>query len=383
MGFRERDRLVPEPVRELIASHGRGRYEGPAGVRLVLVDGVAAGLWERRRRGKTDRARSPARPGRLGAAVPVQSSQREAERIGAFLGLEPVLGVALGLRAATSRRRSHAELRRPAGGGEILERARRRREARGRRAAGRPRLGAGASGSASGSARRLRLRLGARARLRLRRGSALGSGGPGAPPPRAAARPRGARCPRCPRASTRAFASSSAAVASRLLPSPPASAPARESTSSASERAVPSTVSASERAVPTHGLGLRAGVAEHRLGLRAGSGQDRLGLRAGCGAGRRLDGTLPPRLERRSGRAATDFGLGPGGGDDALGLGARLLPAAPGRARSRRDRRGGLFLDGRQARLRLAQRLGRLPRCSSSSCSACVQPPGAPLRGRA
>ena len=40
------------PVRELVAEHGRGRYEGPAGVRFVLVDGIAAGLWEREKRGK-------------------------------------------------------------------------------------------------------------------------------------------------------------------------------------------------------------------------------------------------------------------------------------------------------------------------------------------
>src|SRR5438067_9670390 len=52
MGFRERDHLIRELVREQIAAHGRGRYEGPAGVRLVLVDGVAAGLWERKKRCK-------------------------------------------------------------------------------------------------------------------------------------------------------------------------------------------------------------------------------------------------------------------------------------------------------------------------------------------
>ncbi len=92
MGFRERDLLVPEPVRELIANHGRGRYEGPAGVRLVLVDGVAAGLWERRRRGK--RIELDVRlAGRLGRTARAELEQ-EAERIGAFLGLEPVLSVA-------------------------------------------------------------------------------------------------------------------------------------------------------------------------------------------------------------------------------------------------------------------------------------------------
>ena len=91
MGFRERDELVPEPVRELIASHGRGRYEGPAGVRLLLVDGVAAGLWGRRKRGK--RIELTVRPtGRLGKARRSELD-REAERLGTFLGLEPLLSV--------------------------------------------------------------------------------------------------------------------------------------------------------------------------------------------------------------------------------------------------------------------------------------------------
>jgi hypothetical protein len=91
MGFRERDELVPLAVRDLIADHRRGRYEGPAATRLVLVDGVAAGLWERRRRGKrleldvllTRRLRTSER----------EELQREGERYGEFLGLEPVLSV--------------------------------------------------------------------------------------------------------------------------------------------------------------------------------------------------------------------------------------------------------------------------------------------------
>jgi Winged helix DNA-binding domain len=92
MGFRERDELVPEPVRELIASHGRGRYEGPAGVRLVLVDGVAAGLWERRKRGR--RIELDVRLARRLGKGRSAELRREAERLGAFLGLEPVLDVA-------------------------------------------------------------------------------------------------------------------------------------------------------------------------------------------------------------------------------------------------------------------------------------------------
>jgi DNA glycosylase AlkZ-like len=89
MGFRERDQLIPEVVREQIAAHGRGRYEGPAGVRLILVDGVAAGVWERKKRGKRIELR-------VIAARKLTRRQRmqlaeEVERVRAFTGLEPVL----------------------------------------------------------------------------------------------------------------------------------------------------------------------------------------------------------------------------------------------------------------------------------------------------
>jgi hypothetical protein len=89
MGFREREHLVPKAVREQVAAHTRGRYEGPAGVRLVIIDGAAAGLWERKKRGKRIELRvAPARK-----LTPAQRAELdgEAERIGAFLGLEPVL----------------------------------------------------------------------------------------------------------------------------------------------------------------------------------------------------------------------------------------------------------------------------------------------------
>jgi hypothetical protein len=89
MGSRERERLVPEPVRELIAQHKRGRYEGPAGVRFVLVDGLAAGLWERTRRGRRiDLQITLAR--KLGRSRRTEL-EHEAERIGCFLGAEPVV----------------------------------------------------------------------------------------------------------------------------------------------------------------------------------------------------------------------------------------------------------------------------------------------------
>jgi Winged helix DNA-binding domain len=91
MAFRERDELVPEAVRELIASHGLGRYEGPAATRLVLVDGVAAGLWERKKRGKRIELR--VRMTRRLTKAASAELEREAERIGEFLALEPVLEV--------------------------------------------------------------------------------------------------------------------------------------------------------------------------------------------------------------------------------------------------------------------------------------------------
>ena len=49
IGFHPRDQLVPQSTKARIAEHGRGRYEGVVSVRTVLVDGVVAGLWERRR----------------------------------------------------------------------------------------------------------------------------------------------------------------------------------------------------------------------------------------------------------------------------------------------------------------------------------------------
>jgi hypothetical protein len=83
MGFRERDQLVPARVREQVAAHGRGRYEGPAGVRFVLADGVAAGLWDRKKTARRVEL-SVATSGRLNRTA----LRREAERYAEFLGVE-------------------------------------------------------------------------------------------------------------------------------------------------------------------------------------------------------------------------------------------------------------------------------------------------------
>jgi winged helix DNA-binding protein len=84
-----RDRLIPKGVRDQIAAHGRGRYEGPAGVRLLMIDGVAAGLWERKKRGKRIELRVI--PARKLTRAQREELNDEVERIGAFTSLEPVL----------------------------------------------------------------------------------------------------------------------------------------------------------------------------------------------------------------------------------------------------------------------------------------------------
>jgi DNA glycosylase AlkZ-like len=88
MGFREREQLVTERVREQVAAHGRGRYEGPAGVRLLLVNGIAAGLWQRKKLAK--RIEIDVAPTRRFRRADLE---REANRYAAFLGVEPVLRV--------------------------------------------------------------------------------------------------------------------------------------------------------------------------------------------------------------------------------------------------------------------------------------------------
>lgn len=91
LGFREREHLVPEEVREQVAAHGKGRYEGPAGTPLLVVDGLAAGIWRRRKTAK--RLELAVEPARKLTRSERTALVDEAERIGAFLGLEPVLAV--------------------------------------------------------------------------------------------------------------------------------------------------------------------------------------------------------------------------------------------------------------------------------------------------
>jgi len=49
IGFRPREPMLPDVVKARIREGGRGKLEGVASQRVVLVDGVATGLWRRRR----------------------------------------------------------------------------------------------------------------------------------------------------------------------------------------------------------------------------------------------------------------------------------------------------------------------------------------------
>ncbi|HEY2778921.1 MAG TPA: crosslink repair DNA glycosylase YcaQ family protein, partial [Gaiellaceae bacterium] len=69
----------------------RGRYEGPAGLRFLLIDGVTAGFWDRTKRGR--RLEVHIAPVRALAKRERDGLQTEVTRLGAFLGLEPVLTV--------------------------------------------------------------------------------------------------------------------------------------------------------------------------------------------------------------------------------------------------------------------------------------------------
>jgi hypothetical protein len=92
MGFREREHLLPPEVGEQVAAHGKGRYEGPAGTPFLLVDGVCAGIWSRKRTAR--RIELTVEPARRLSRAERADVDAEAERIGAFYGLEPRLVVA-------------------------------------------------------------------------------------------------------------------------------------------------------------------------------------------------------------------------------------------------------------------------------------------------
>jgi hypothetical protein len=89
MGFREREHLVPPEVRAQVAAHGKGRYEGPAGTPFLVVDGLCAGIWSRKKTAK--RIELTVEPARRLTRAERAALGDEAERLGTFFGLEPAL----------------------------------------------------------------------------------------------------------------------------------------------------------------------------------------------------------------------------------------------------------------------------------------------------
>jgi hypothetical protein len=77
--------------RDRVAAFKNGRFEGATGLPLLLVDGVVAGMWERRQRGGGVEVRVEP----FVSLTPRQTRQLEAEveRIGAFLGTRASLSV--------------------------------------------------------------------------------------------------------------------------------------------------------------------------------------------------------------------------------------------------------------------------------------------------
>lgn len=84
LGAFPRERVVPPEAKPRIASYKRGRWEGPAALPLVLIDGVVAGMWERKRSTVTVEPFTDLDEGALAAEV---------ERLAAFTGREAALRV--------------------------------------------------------------------------------------------------------------------------------------------------------------------------------------------------------------------------------------------------------------------------------------------------
>lgn len=89
LGVREREQLVPPEVRAQVSAHGKGRYEGPAGTPFLLIDGICAGVWRRKR--TTKRVELTAELARKLTVAERHAVEEEADRIGSFYGLDAVL----------------------------------------------------------------------------------------------------------------------------------------------------------------------------------------------------------------------------------------------------------------------------------------------------
>jgi DNA glycosylase AlkZ-like len=93
LGCGERERIVPESARKRISTYGRGRFEGATGLPVLLLDGVVAGIWERKSHGKRIDLR-------VEPFIEITSDQRhqleaEAQRVGEFFEGEVSLSIGI------------------------------------------------------------------------------------------------------------------------------------------------------------------------------------------------------------------------------------------------------------------------------------------------
>ena len=91
LGCGPRERVVPKAAQARVSTYGRGRFEGATALPVLLIDGIVAGMWERRKMGRKIELRVEP----FNQLTPLQHEQLEAEaaRIGAFLGVETVLSL--------------------------------------------------------------------------------------------------------------------------------------------------------------------------------------------------------------------------------------------------------------------------------------------------
>ena len=86
-----REQLVPDAAKRRVFAFKNGRFEGATGLPVLLVDGVVAGMWERRERARRVEIR-------VESFIRLTRAQREgleaeAVRIGEFLGAPGVLSL--------------------------------------------------------------------------------------------------------------------------------------------------------------------------------------------------------------------------------------------------------------------------------------------------
>lgn len=95
LGCGPRERIVPEAARPRVNTYGRGRFESATGLPVLLINGVVAGIWERRTPGRKPPKAGELRVEVFGQLTTQQREQLEAEaaRIGAFLGVNMALSL--------------------------------------------------------------------------------------------------------------------------------------------------------------------------------------------------------------------------------------------------------------------------------------------------